>query len=147
MCRRIGSRIRKTTRMAKQLFSVVTVLLSSVVLGELVLSFLKEVQVTSTMRQKEAQADTHNILRNLQDSISAMTGSSYTGKNSDIGHRIVLFLDFASTPSNAQNDQRFDGHILIQTVKESRKKVMAGTTWWDQITFCFYAIHFYDVPG
>ncbi|MEJ5228440.1 MAG: hypothetical protein WHT65_00390 [Pseudothermotoga sp.] len=90
---------------------------------------------------------TYSILRNPQDSVSGMTGPGYTGKNSNIGHRIVFLVDFANTANNTQDDQRFDGYIFTQTIKNAPKRAMAGITWWDGIPFGFYAIYWYDVPG
>lgn len=90
---------------------------------------------------------TYVILKNPQDNISGMTGPGYTGKSSTLGHRIVFMVDFANTPSNTQDDQRFDGYIFTQTLKVSGKRSIAGITWWDAIPFGFYATFWYDVPG
>ncbi len=90
---------------------------------------------------------TYVILRNPQDSVLGMTGPGYTGKNSNLGHRIVFLVDFANTPSNTQDDQRFDGYIFTQTIKNPQKRAMAGITWWDGIPFGFYATYLYGIPG
>ncbi|WP_028843855.1 hypothetical protein [Pseudothermotoga elfii] len=89
---------------------------------------------------------TYTILRNPQDSISSMTGPGYTGKKTNLGHRVVFFVDFANTPNNQQDDQRFDGYIFTQTLK-TMKRAIAGITWWDNIPFGFYATYWYDIPG
>lgn len=90
---------------------------------------------------------TYVILKNPQDNISGMTGPGYTGKASTLGHRIVFMVDFANTPNNTQDDQRFDGYIFTQTLKTPAKRAIAGITWWDSIPFGFYATFWYDVPG
>lgn len=90
---------------------------------------------------------TYVILKNPQDNISGMTGPGYTGKASTLGHRIVFMVDFANTPNNTQDDQRFDGYIFTQTLKVPAKRAIAGITWWDSIPFGFYATFWYDVPG
>ncbi|MEN3009214.1 hypothetical protein [Pseudothermotoga sp.] len=80
------------------------------------------------------------ILKNPQDNVEGMTGPGYTGRTSNLGHRIVFFVDFANTPNNPQDDQRFDGYIFTQTIKaQGSKKAMAGITWWNGIPFGFYA--------
>ncbi|AEH50566.1 hypothetical protein [Pseudothermotoga thermarum] len=55
---------------------------------------------------------TYVILKNPQDNIMGMTGPGYTGKNSNLGHRIVFLVDFARTPNDTKDDQRFDGYVL-----------------------------------
>lgn len=90
---------------------------------------------------------TYVILKNPQDNISGMTGPGYTGKASTLGHRIVFMVDFANTPNNTQDDQKFDGYIFTQTLKVPAKRAIAGITWWDSIPFGFYATFWYDVPG
>ncbi len=80
------------------------------------------------------------ILKNPQDNVEGMTGPGYTGRSSNLGHRIIFFVDFANTPNNPQDDQRFDGYIFTQTIKASNsRKAMAGITWWNGIPFGFYA--------
>jgi len=77
-----------------------------------------------------------------------MTGPGYTGKMGVLGHRVVFFVDFANTPNNTQDDQRFDGYIFTQTLKEgTSKKAISGITWWDGIPFGFYATYWYNIPG
>ncbi|MEN3007622.1 hypothetical protein [Pseudothermotoga sp.] len=90
---------------------------------------------------------TYMILKNPQDNIAGMTGPGYTGKTTSLGHRIVFSVDFAQTPNNTQDDQRFDGYIFTQTLKTPSKRAIAGITWWDGIPFGFYATYWYDVPG
>ncbi|HOJ88313.1 MAG TPA: hypothetical protein PLP64_06150 [Pseudothermotoga sp.] len=90
---------------------------------------------------------TYVILKNPQDNISGMTGPGYVGKASTLGHRIVFMVDFANTPGNTQDDQRFDGYIFTQTLKQPNKRAISGITWWDSIPFGFYATFWYDVPG
>ncbi len=65
---------------------------------------------------------TYVILKNPQDNISGMTGPGYVGKASTLGHRIVFMVDFANTPGNTQDDQRFDGYIFTQTLKTAQQK-------------------------
>jgi len=87
------------------------------------------------------------ILKNPQDNIAGMTGPGYTGKNTNLGHRIVFMVDFARTPANKSDDQRFDGYVFTQTIDNASKRAMAGITWWDGIPFGFYAIYWTNVPG
>ncbi|KAF2957871.1 hypothetical protein AS159_05600 [Thermotoga sp. Ku-13t] len=87
------------------------------------------------------------ILKNPQDNVLGMAGPDYTGKNTNIGHRIVFIVDFANTPNNRNDDQRFDGYIFTQTINTPSKRAIAGITCWDQIPFGFYATYWYDIPG
>lgn len=63
-----------------------------------------------------------------------MQGPGYIGVNSTDTHRIVFWVDFANTPANPADDQRFDGYVFTQT-----RNAMAGVTWWAGIPFGFYA--------
>ncbi len=88
------------------------------------------------------------ILKNPQDNVEGMTGPGYTGRSSNLGHRIIFFVDFANTPNNPQDDQRFDGYLFTQTIKAwDNRKAMAGITWWNGIPFGFYAVLWQVIPG
>lgn len=86
------------------------------------------------------------ILKNPQNDVAGMKGPGYTGKDSNLGHRVVFLVDFAQTP-NTEDDQRFEGYVFTQTIRTPSKRAMAGITWWNGIPFGFYAVYWYDVPG
>ncbi len=90
---------------------------------------------------------TYVILKNPQDNVAGMTGPGYTGKASSLGHRIVFLVDFHKTSNNTQDDQRFDGYIFTQSIKDPTKRAMAGITIFDNIPFGFYATYWMDVTG
>lgn len=86
---------------------------------------------------------------NPQDIVAGTVGAGpgYTGKNTNMGHRIVIFIDFPNTPNNRADDQRFDGYVFTQTIKTPGKIAAAGITWWDGIPFGFYMTYWYEIIG
>jgi hypothetical protein len=74
------------------------------------------------------------LVSNPQDTVDGMHGPGYLGVASTLSHRITFWVDFANTPNNPGDDQRFDGYVMSQT-----KDAFAGVTWWQSIPFGFYA--------
>ena len=81
-------------------------------------------------------------LHNAQDNVSGYVGPGYRGTNTTGTYRIVFWADFNNTPSNPNDDQRFDGYVMTQT-----KNAMAGVTWWNNWPFGFYAKFNVCEPG
>lgn len=73
-------------------------------------------------------------LYNPQDNVSGYVGPGYRGIATTATYRIVFWVDFNNTPSNPNDDQRFDGYVMTQT-----RNAMAGITWWNNQPFGFYA--------
>lgn len=73
-------------------------------------------------------------LYNPQDIVSGYSGPGYRGVNTTGTYRIVFWVDFNNTPSNPNDDQRYDGYVMTQT-----KNAIAGITWWANQPFGFYA--------
>jgi hypothetical protein len=61
---------------------------------------------------------------NQQDVVDGRTGPGYMGVNWDYRHRIVFWVDFNRTPTQPEDDQRFDGYLMTQT-----ENAIAGITW------------------
>jgi len=92
----------------------------------------------------------YQILINPQDSVSGRQGPGYIGRGSALKHRIVFWVDLNDTPTNLEDDQRFDGYVFTQTIESlcyQGKKALAGVTWWDSIPFGFYATCWRGVSG
>lgn len=76
----------------------------------------------------------HRSAINPQEAVTGgYRGPGYR-TNSNLNHRVVFWVDFANTPTNASDDQMFDGYMMTQT-----KNAIAGITWWRNIAFGFYA--------
>jgi hypothetical protein len=84
----------------------------------------------------------YQILLNPQDYVDGMYGAGYVGVPSYSNHRVILWVDFNNTPSNPNDDQKFEGYMMTAT-----KNAFAGVTWWGGIPFGFYATYKMDVPG
>jgi hypothetical protein len=80
-------------------------------------------------------------LSNQQDTVSGRQGPGYIGSNTFMTHRVVFWIDLNNTPTNPNDDQRFDGYFFTQTLNG-----MAGVTWWSGIPFGFSATYAYDMP-
>lgn len=60
-------------------------------------------------------------------------GVGYAKSGNNMLHRIAFAVDFAGTPSNATDDQIFEGYIF------SNSAGFSGVTWWQSIPFGFSA--------
>lgn len=75
-------------------------------------------------------------LHNAQDYIAGYRAPGYRDTPTSGTYRIVFWVDFNNTPSNPNDDQRFDGYVMTQT-----KNALAGVTWSQNKPFGFYAIY------
>ena len=72
---------------------------------------------------------------NQQDVVDGQTGPGYMGVDWEYRHRIVFWVDFNNTPTQPEDDQRFDGYLMTQT-----ENAIAGITWKNSIPVMFNLI-------
>jgi hypothetical protein len=110
--------------------------------GELVLSPLAKPGLKSVLKQGGVEYGVRYQIVRPQDAVDGQAGPGYQGVPMGEKYRIVFWVDFARTPRNTQDDQRFDGYMMTLT-----KSAIAGVTWRSKCPYGFYAIRKYDVPG
>jgi hypothetical protein len=85
---------------------------------------------------------------NPQDLIDGKQGPGFVGYPTYEAHRIFMWIDFANTPNDAKDDQRFDGYMFMKGTG-----AIAGVGWFDRypnyqvVPIGFYAIKRGCIPG
>lgn len=110
--------------------------------GELVLSPIPKPGLKSILKQGSVEYGVRYQLVRPQDVVEGQKGLGYRGVAMSDRYRIVMWVDFARTPREPKDDQKFEGYMMTLT-----KNAIAGVTWRGNCPYGWYATRKYDVPG